>query len=68
MDLINTRGYASNGYKQYLKSRPGASRESLKRSKEFKELRIGAHPALRNRAVNEPCTVPGEGPSFESAN
>ena len=38
---------ASNGYKQYLKSRPGASNESVKRSKKLqKESKIPIHALL----------------------
>ena len=40
---------AANGYKQYLKSRPGASSESVKRAKKLqKESKIGAHVLLAN--------------------
>jgi ATP-dependent RNA helicase DDX54/DBP10 len=37
---------AENAYKQYLKSRPGASVESVKRTKELKALPVGDHPLL----------------------
>merc|ERR1712179_731033 len=47
VDLIHTKEQASNAYKQYLKSRPGASKESLKRCKEIKEMKIGPHPVLK---------------------
>jgi ATP-dependent RNA helicase DDX54/DBP10 len=46
VDLIHTKEQSANAYKQYLKSRPGASRESLKRCKEIKEMKIGPHPVL----------------------
>ena len=51
-DLRHTRQVAENGYKQYLKSRPGASVESVKRTKELKSLQIGDHPLL-TRAVTK---------------
>merc|ERR1712123_433963 len=44
---IHTKEQAANAYKQYLKSRPGASKESLKRCKEIKEMKIGPHPVLK---------------------
>jgi len=47
VDLQKIKKTAQNGYKQYLKSRPGASVESVKRSKELKETVIGEHPLLR---------------------
>jgi len=34
----------NNAYKQYCKSRPAPSSESLKRSKSFSSVRIGFHP------------------------
>ena len=46
VDLIHTRDQSANGYKQYLKSRPVASKESAKRAREFKNMKIGAHPVL----------------------
>ena len=42
-----------NGYKQYLKSRPGASVESVKRSRDFKNLQIGDHPLLCKSVTGE---------------
>ena len=47
VDLVHTRDQARNAYKQYLKSRPGASKESVKRAREYKDMKIGAHPVLR---------------------
>ena len=47
VDLIHTKEQAANAYKRYLKSRPGASKESLKRCKEIKEIKIGPHPVLK---------------------
>ena len=47
VDLIHTKEQAGNAYKQYLKSRPGASKESVKRCKEIKEMKIGPHPVLK---------------------
>jgi len=52
VDLVHTKEQASNAYKQYLKSRPGASKESLKRCKEIKEMKIGAHPVLKTDSTD----------------
>jgi len=47
-DLETLVKTASNGYKQYLKSRPGASNESVKRAKVLsKEKKIGVHTLLK---------------------
>lgn len=53
VDLIHTCDQAKNAYKQYLKSRPGASKESVKRSKSYKDLKIGAHPVLKTDDFSE---------------
>jgi len=50
VDLIHTKDQASNAYKQYLKSRPGASKESLKRCKDIRDMKIGTHPALNSES------------------
>jgi len=52
-DLKKSRFNSENGYKQYLKSRPGASVESVKRSKEMKDALIGEHPLLRREVTEE---------------
>merc|ERR1719334_154843 len=52
VDLVHTKEQAANAYKQYLKSRPGASKESLKRCKEIKEMKIGAHPVLKTDSTD----------------
>ena len=46
LDLTNLSKVAQNGYSQYLKSRPGASVESIKRVKTVKNQRIEVHPLL----------------------
>jgi len=46
VDLKHCRSEAANAYKQYLKSRAAASRESVKRCKEIKQLTIASHPCL----------------------
>ncbi len=46
-DLANATKIADNAYKHYLKSRPGASVESVKRTKELKSQQMGDHPLLR---------------------
>ena len=46
-DLTNLTLTASNGFKQYLKSRPAASNESTKRAKAIgKSNTVGPHPLL----------------------
>ena len=45
-ELSDTRRVASNGYKMYLKSRTGASVESVKRARQMKAETIGVHPLL----------------------
>jgi len=52
-DLQRVKHISQNGYKQYLKSRPGASIESLKRSKLLKEAQIGIHPLLGNAKTDQ---------------
>jgi len=52
-DLQRIKHISQNGYKQYLKSRPGASVESLKRSKLLKETHIGVHPLLGGAKTEE---------------
>merc|ERR1711915_469644 len=52
VDLIHTKEQAANAYKQYLKSRPGASKESLKRCKDIKEMKIGSHPVLKTDSID----------------
>ena len=34
----------TNAYKQYIRSRPAASNESIKRMKEITQLEVGLHP------------------------
>jgi len=46
VDLHHCLGQASNAYKAYLKSRAAASKESVKRCKEIKQLVIATHPCL----------------------
>ena len=53
VDLIHNRDQSRNAYKQYLKSRPGASKESVKRSKHYKDLKIGTHPVLKTDDSDE---------------
>jgi len=53
IELQTTKQISENGYKQYLKSRPGASVESVKRSKELKNLEMGDHPVLTKNTSTE---------------
>ena len=41
---ISLRQVAANGYKQYIKSRPSASSESVKRSKQIDTATLSVHP------------------------
>lgn len=50
-DLQKMRTISDNGYKQYLKSRPGASVESVKRSREMKHAQVGDHPLLLSKSM-----------------
>ena len=52
VDLQHCLSQAGNGYKQYLKSRAAASKESVKRCKEIKQQAIAAHPCLK--VVSDP--------------
>ena len=52
VDVIHTKDQSANAYKQYLKSRPAASKESVKRSREYKNMKIGVHPALLTEPSN----------------
>lgn len=52
-DLDKSKQTAANGYKQYLKSRPGASVESVKRTKEMRSLPIGDHPVLSSKLTSK---------------
>lgn len=54
-DLIILRQVASNGYKQYIKSRPSASSESVKRSKLIDTATLPIHPLFKSD-----CTVSSE--------
>ena len=56
-DLKAMQETASNGYKQYLKSRPGASNESVKRSKKLqKESKIPTHALLLASSFQQEVT------------
>ena len=46
LDLQASVQIKENGYKQYLKSRPGASVESVKRVRALKGVDFGPHPLL----------------------
>jgi len=46
LDLQASVQIKDNGYKQYLKSRPGASVESVKRARALKGVDFGPHPLL----------------------
>ncbi|XP_014239422.1 ATP-dependent RNA helicase DDX54 [Cimex lectularius] len=46
-DLASTRHVAENAYKQYIRSRPGASPASVKRAKEINLVSLGDHFLFR---------------------
>jgi len=45
---ISLRQVAANGYKQYIKSRPSASSESVKRSKQIDTATLPVHPLFKS--------------------
>lgn len=52
-DLNGQKNVCNNAYKQYLKSRPGASVESVKRVKELNLPSVGIHPLFSNLHKSE---------------
>ncbi|XP_068736507.1 ATP-dependent RNA helicase DDX54-like isoform X2 [Montipora capricornis] len=50
-DLISLQRVADNGYKQYVKSRPCASSESVKRSKTINVNALPIHPLFKSDGV-----------------
>lgn len=50
-DLVSLRQVAANGYKQYMKSRPCASSESVKRSKLIDVATLPIHPLFKSDGV-----------------
>lgn len=46
-DLVSLRQVAANGYKQYIKSRPNASSESVKRAKKIDTGALSSHPLFK---------------------
>jgi len=53
VDLIHTQSQSANAYKQYLKSRPGASNESVKRCRELKATEIAPHPIFHEDKTDQ---------------
>ncbi|XP_073251857.1 ATP-dependent RNA helicase DDX54-like [Porites lutea] len=51
-DLVSLRQVAANGYKQYMKSRPCASSESAKRSKQIDTTTLPIHPLFKSDNVS----------------
>nr|CAD7258899.1 unnamed protein product [Timema shepardi] len=45
-ELSNMRNVCSNGYKQYIRSRPGASNDSVKRFKDLNLANLAIHPVF----------------------
>jgi len=52
VDLIHTKSQSANAYKQYLRSRPGASTESVKRCKELKCQELAPHPLFNEEKTD----------------
>ncbi|XP_028680058.1 ATP-dependent RNA helicase DDX54 [Erpetoichthys calabaricus] len=52
LDLHNLRRVSENAYKQYLKSRPNPSPESIKRAKETDYSALDIHPLLGSQLEN----------------
>ncbi|XP_013383468.1 ATP-dependent RNA helicase DDX54 [Lingula anatina] len=48
VELEGMKKVSDNAYKGYLRSRPPASSESIKRSKQIQEQHIGIHPLFRS--------------------
>lgn len=49
LELRSLRRVADNAHKQYLRSRPGPSPESIKRAKDLDVSQLGIHPLFRER-------------------
>ncbi|NXU52380.1 DDX54 helicase, partial [Turnix velox] len=49
LELRNLRRVADNAHKQYLRSRPGPSPESIKRAKDLDMSQLGIHPLFSAR-------------------
>ncbi|NXA95019.1 DDX54 helicase, partial [Melanocharis versteri] len=49
LELRSLRRVADNAHKQYLRSRPGPSPESIKRAKDLDVSQLGLHPLFRAR-------------------
>ncbi|NWI02123.1 DDX54 helicase, partial [Tichodroma muraria] len=49
LELRSLRRVADNAHKQYLRSRPGPSPESIKRAKDLDVSQLGMHPLFRAR-------------------
>ncbi|NWW89669.1 DDX54 helicase, partial [Rhynochetos jubatus] len=49
LELRSLRRVADNAYKQYLRSRPGPSPESIKRAKDLDVSQLGMHPLFSAR-------------------
>lgn len=65
MDLQNLRRVSENAYKQYLKSRPSPSPESIKRVKNTDFASMAIHPLLGEPVTNcFPFTRPVDGIEF----
>ncbi|CAH1773023.1 unnamed protein product [Owenia fusiformis] len=53
VDLKNLKQVSENGYKQYLRSRPAAASESIKRTKEMQALALGQHPMFGSNVLED---------------
>ncbi|EDO45469.1 predicted protein, partial [Nematostella vectensis] len=55
-DLMTLQGVCANAYKQYIRSRPQASSESVKRSKELMATPLAVHPLLGSEVTDVPLS------------
>ncbi|XP_069475344.1 ATP-dependent RNA helicase DDX54 [Ambystoma mexicanum] len=53
LDLQNLKRVSENAYRQYLKSRPSPSAESIKRVKDTDFTRVGIHPLFSSGLMEE---------------
>ena len=64
LELRSLRRVADNAHKQYLRSRPGPSPESIKRAKDLDVSQLGMHPlfseCLRDTEEGEPIPLAKE--------
>ncbi len=60
LDLTNAKDVADKGWLKYLKSRPPASTESIRRVKKMKETKIEIHPLFKDEENEQQMSVKRE--------